>query len=350
MHNQKIDDLNYNNIKDVYIELQEEREVINRQITDNLNDIREIELYLESLFEKEDIDYEIFSPRNVQSVFKDKIESQKNTKKEIEEKNSVLYKKSNIYTRKMDKLSVVLQNIGMDDNKDISSVFEDDFLEKNKEIDFSNIVAPLEKNKINYTILDIQEKERQRIARDLHDSTVQNLTHLIHKIELSSKFLDQDIVRAKMELVSVNQNIKNIINDMRNIIFDLRPMEFDDMGMEAAFDKLLLELQLKTKMKIAFHIQKIPNENELRLISIFRIVQECCNNAIKHSNGNTLEVIIEQKKDKLFITIQDDGVGFDVKKIVEDRHFGLSMTKERVSLLYGKMKSNHFMIKVQRLV
>ena len=75
-------------------------------------------------------------------------------------------------------------------------------------------------------ILDIQEKERHRIARDLHDTTLQNLSHLVHNIELSSLYIDKDPIRARLELEVVNKKLKSVIQEMRNIIFDFTSYDF----------------------------------------------------------------------------------------------------------------------------
>lgn len=323
MNSNELNNDNYKILKDIYDELLNERREIEIQINNNLNEMKKSRLYLESLFDKENTDYEVFSPRNIQNVYKNEIEKQKINKKNIEENNQLLYIKINTYDIKLNKLLLVLDSIGNKHNEF-----------KENEV----IIKSLDSNKINYTILDIQEKERQRIARDLHDSTVQNLTHLIHKIELSSKFIDQDIIRAKMELISINKNVKTIIDDMRNIIFNLRPMEFDDISTNAAFDKLLLELQVKTNMTIEFDIQNIIIEDKLIVITVFHILQECCNNAIKHSKGTLLNVCLKQNDEQLFLIVQDDGIGFDLNRKIEDKHFGLTMVKERVSLLNGKIK------------
>ena len=72
-----------------------------------------------------------------------------------------------------------------------------------------------EKDLSNLMALSIQEEDRQRIARELHDTSLQNLAHLIHKIELSSLYIDQDPVRAKLELSAVNKNLREIIEEIR---------------------------------------------------------------------------------------------------------------------------------------
>lgn len=81
-------------------------------------------------------------------------------------------------------------------------------------------------------VFEIQELDRRRIARDLHDTSLQNLSHLIHKLELVSMYMDKDMIRAKLELASVSKNINHIIDEIRMVIYDLRPMVFDDLGLK----------------------------------------------------------------------------------------------------------------------
>ncbi len=189
-------------------------------------------------------------------------------------------------------------------------------------------------------ILDIQEKERHRIARDLHDTTLQNLSHLVHNIELSSLYIDKDPIRAKLELEVVNKKLKTVIQEMRNIIFDLRPMTFDDFGIKESFERLVDKLKETSKISIDYNIDNINCNNSLILMTIFRIVEECLNNAIKHSGGS--KIFFEIKKDdndNCIIVVSDNGVSFDSKNISssKDGHFGLCILEERVKLLSGTM-------------
>lgn len=189
-------------------------------------------------------------------------------------------------------------------------------------------------------ILDIQEKERHRIARDLHDTTLQNLSHLVHNIELSSLYIDKDPIRARLELEVVNKKLKSVIQEMRNIIFDLRPMTFDDFGIKESFERLVDKLKETSKISIDYNIDNINCNNSLILMTIFRIVEECLNNAIKHSGGS--KIFFEIKKDdndNCIIVVSDNGVSFDSKNISssKDGHFGLCILEERVKLLSGTM-------------
>lgn len=232
----------------------------------------------------------------------------------------------------------------------ILKVFENYFSSKKNEDSSDDNKKEIEKRKCNYEkevfnkrlqILDIQEKERQRIARDLHDTSLQNLAHLIHNIELSSLYIDEDPIRAKLELQVVIRKLKSVIQEMRNTIFDLRPMTFDDLGLKESFERLVDKLKENSKFCIDYNIENINCNNSLILMTIFRIVEECLNNAIKHSEGS--KIFFEIKRyadDKCLIKVSDNGVSFDSKEIMSLRnsHFGLCILEERVKLLSGTME------------
>lgn len=193
------------------------------------------------------------------------------------------------------------------------------------------------------SVLEIQEKERQRIARDLHDSSLQNLTHLVHKAELCSLYIDKDPIEAKLELATIGKNLRKVIEDIRNCIYDLRPMTFDDLGVKETIEKMIFLLNQDKHFKIVTDIENIEfsisdSEKEILLISIYRIIQECVQNAIKHSKGDEIVVSLKDKKNLYEIIIQDNGTGFDINDAYKkDKHFGLSVIKERVFLLNGRI-------------
>ena len=88
-------------------------------------------------------------------------------------------------------------------------------------------------------MIEMLETERKRIVSELHDTSLQNIAHFVHMIELASLYIDKDPARAKMELNSVSKGLHNVIEDIRSTIFNLRPMTFDDLGLKASFERLL---------------------------------------------------------------------------------------------------------------
>lgn len=194
----------------------------------------------------------------------------------------------------------------------------------------------------NISVISLQEEDRQRIARDLHDTSLQNLTHLVHKIELAGLYIDQDPVKAKLELAVIRQNIKSIIDEIRNTIFDLRPMTFDDLGLKAAFERLILLFNENHLYEMEVEIEEVSCDTRLVLLTIYRVIQECFTNIKKYSNATKVTFHCHQKENLVVIDVTDNGKGFSVEE-VEARtdmymHFGISVMKERIKLLGGKIQ------------
>ena len=303
-------------IKEMYDDLKKEYAEQSALLDNKRSRILEIDSYVESILNKDQNDLQVFLPRKVEDVYHDVL------KQNHDEKEKLIFECDEI-EKLLHKEKSRLENL--------EQVISDD--------SFKLHVKQL-------SVLEIQEKERQRIARDLHDSSLQNLTHLVHKIELSSLYIDQDPIKAKLELATVEKNLRKVIEDIRNSIFDLRPMSFDDLGIKETIEKMLLMINQDKKFQIETNIEDIrPNISDSKrmiiLLSIYRIIQECVQNSIKHSEGNRIKVCLKDKKDSYEIIIQDNGIGFDMNEAVKkDNHFGLSVIKERVLLLNGQIEMN----------
>lgn len=203
------------------------------------------------------------------------------------------------------------------------------------------MLKSIQDNDYKYTekqlqIIEIQENERKRIARDLHDTTLQNLAHVIHQIELGEIKMEQDIVGAKLELISARQNLKNVISEIRNLIFDLRPMSFDDLGLKETFENFIDIVKTYSKFEIISDIDEIDG-SEYLLLSIYRIAREALMNALNHSGGNQIIFSCKENKDSLNIIVEDNGKGFSQKDMEKSNHYGLDVMKERVEILKGTM-------------
>lgn len=202
-------------------------------------------------------------------------------------------------------------------------------------------------NETRFKIIDVQEKERQRIARELHDSTVQNLTHLIHRIELSSMFIDQDTIRSKLELESCIKILKTSIEEIRETIFNLRPMSFDDLGFKQCIENLIANIKLNYRncdvelniFDLDHYDWKMKNKKSINLflVTMYRIIQEAVSNIIKHSEADKIVLDIKCIDTNCMILIKDNGKGFSVEDTLEqnEKHFGLSDMQDRVNILNG---------------
>ena len=324
------------NIKEMYDSFFKEQKEVKEKLNNNLNKLSEIDNYLCALEEKEETDFRVFSPRSASVLYKEEIEKGKEEKKKIEEDNLILYRsigKMDSRIRTISSILNIFESTILTDSSFSNDETDDDKLDVT-ELGKEDIIGKLR-------VLDIQEKERQRIARDLHDTSLQNLTHIVHKIEFSSMYIDQDPVKAKLELALVNKNLKSVIQEIRDTIFDMRPMTFDDLGLKESFGRLIDKMKESSGIDIELEIEEINCHNPLILMTIFRIVEECINNAVKHSQATKICLSLKKlNEEKCIIIVSDDGKGFDIEKIVseKDKHFGLKILQERVELLSASLK------------
>lgn len=285
--------------------------------------------FLKLLEEDIDTSYESFSPRKMTSKNEQQIQELKKQQKEILIDIDKVKEEQAISIRKIDELNSVLR------------------VAKSSEAKLNELESA-EKEEIDdelyrLTLLETQEKERQRISRELHDSTAQNLTSLVHKTELCSKLVDMDPIRCKLELTMMSRSLREIVNDTRQMIYDLRPMSFDDIGLEVTIERALDKLKSDKICNISFNVEGESYYIKPVIgITILRIIQEACNNAIKYADASVISVQMKYEENCIIVLIEDDGKGFDIENLdVASRNdnsgFGLSMMKERVYLLSGEI-------------
>ena len=191
--------------------------------------------------------------------------------------------------------------------------------------------------------LKIQELERSKISSDLHDSSIQILTGLVHKCELIQRLLDFDIQRAKLELSSVVEGIKQSISNLRGLIFNLRAPSFLDFSLKESIEDYT---SYKNKdRKVIVKVTTEGDEGSLNMVvksNIYRICQEAFNNVLSHSNGDRAEINIKYTEKEIILSIKDNGVGVDLAALQESqlgkKHFGILIMKERTEIIGGKFE------------
>lgn len=307
-------------LQDEYLheKLDKEKELSRLQI-----ELRETIEFIRLLEETNDPNYESFTPREVNSKNKKKILELQEQQRKIQQSIELETEHYLEYKQRLDELENVLEKAKKDAAQINQNVFDNE--------------------KYRSSLLETQENERQRISRELHDSTVQNLTSLVHKAELCSKLVEMDPVRCKLELTTMSKTLREIIDDTRQMIYNLRPMSFDDIGLDVTIERALDKLESSETKKIHFSVEGEPYQIKPIIgITILRIIQEACSNAICHADPTMIQVALKYEEDHVSILIADDGKGFDVNIVdtnarEDNSGFGLSMMKERVYLLSGNI-------------
>ncbi|MDP2919054.1 MAG: GAF domain-containing sensor histidine kinase [Dehalococcoidia bacterium] len=187
-----------------------------------------------------------------------------------------------------------------------------------------------------------QEKERQRIAQELHDDTIQDLVLLLHKIDRFSAVASFLPPQEILFLEELRQRIHVISDEVRRFTQDLRPSVLDDLGLLPALEWLAQDVSKHFDIKVLFsssgQARRFNPETELTL---FRIVQEALRNVWKHSGATEAKITVEFMGDKVTLAIEDNGQGFELPARVEDLatagKLGLVGMRERAQLIGARL-------------
>lgn len=196
---------------------------------------------------------------------------------------------------------------------------------------------------ISKKIIENQEKEQSRIAKDVHDGIGQMLTGLKFNLE---SVKPENIEKTKIKIAQLKKQTTDIIKGVRTATFNLTPSELSDHGLVPALTKLAKELTKLTNKNILFFDK---TNFDVRLdtlteINIYRITQEAINNAIKYAESSHILLSISHSKNMLSIVIDDNGKGFDLKNKTATKTgnggMGLTFMKERIKYIDGRLFIN----------
>lgn len=200
----------------------------------------------------------------------------------------------------------------------------------------------LQKKKQASQIVDGQEEERKRIAKDIHDSIGQMLTALKFNIESIDV---ADPKKTEEKIAYLKELTADLIKGVRTATFNLTPPELSDHGVVPALHKMTVELSKLTGKTILFENKAETNIrlDPLAETNIYRVTQEAVNNAIKYARANYILVKINVQENMLSVVIDDDGAGFDTKLLEKapknnsEGGMGLFFMKERISFINGRL-------------
>jgi signal transduction histidine kinase len=183
-------------------------------------------------------------------------------------------------------------------------------------------------------ILEAQEAERSRIARELHDETGAALTAIL--LDLTAIDEAATLPDAREGAAALRQNARSALENVGRLAFSLRPAALDEFGLAAALKDLSNRLEERGGLKVEINLPadtRLPAKLET---AIFRITQEALTNVVKHADANAVRVTLACRKRSVALTVEDDGRGFSPAGRADDG-FGLIGIRERVASLNGAL-------------
>lgn len=187
-------------------------------------------------------------------------------------------------------------------------------------------------------LIQAQEEERARIARELHDDINQQLALLANELEGVEKGLPESVGVTRDQIRQIRQHLSGICADIQALSHRLHSSKLEYLGIVAAASSLCKEFCEQHKVEIDFSNEGIegtvPNEVSLCL---FRVLQEALQNALKHSGARRFRVELRGKLDEIQLSVSDHGIGFDEQAAINNRGLGLVSMRERVHLVNGEL-------------
>jgi signal transduction histidine kinase len=185
-------------------------------------------------------------------------------------------------------------------------------------------------------VVEAQELERARLARELHDETGQALTSILLGLKPLEQTAGSDEARASV--ASVRALVVSTLQDVRRLAVELRPTALDDFGLVPAVERLTDTFRDQSGLQVDLEAQlgegRLPNEAETTL---YRVIQEALTNIVKHANAGRVSILLQRKSGGVVAVVEDDGVGFDPAATRADA-LGLAGMRERVALVGGRLQ------------
>jgi len=189
----------------------------------------------------------------------------------------------------------------------------------------------------SHSLIDLQEKERKRIAAELHDSIAQNVLIIKNSALIGLRWMRNPSKMAK-HLTEISDYASQTLQDIRKVSQNLRPVLLDRLGLTESLLNLVGTVSSATSIQTTASIDRIDNLlNKEAEINIFRIVQESLNNILKHSQATHAEIRIKKDAQKIRILINDNGKGMDTSSSVINSNTGMGLLgiAERINMLEG---------------
>lgn len=191
---------------------------------------------------------------------------------------------------------------------------------------------------VSQKLIQAHEEERTRIARELHDDINQRLALLVINLDSLKQVLPPSRVDLRLALDEEIRQAAELGSDVQNLSHRLHSSRLEHLGFVRAADSFCRELADLRKVKIDFHSENVPRElSDGISLSLFRVLQEALQNAIKHSGSKRFQVFLRGGVTEIELTVRDTGQGFDAEEAMKGHGIGLTSMKERLKLVNGNL-------------
>ena len=188
-------------------------------------------------------------------------------------------------------------------------------------------------------MLHVEEIERRRISRELHDEAGQSLLCIRLQLELLEESLPSEHFEWITKLRDARDLTEHTILEMRRLIAALSPAVLEQLGLGAALRQLVNRFRRLHPSRVKLHLGRLGRLPQQTEVIVYRLVQECCNNIGKHSAATNVNISVSSADGEVRLVVEDNGIGFNVEEALARRDsFGLSGMRERVALLGGRFE------------
>ncbi len=186
-------------------------------------------------------------------------------------------------------------------------------------------------------MLHVEEVERQRISRELHDEAGQSMLCIRLQLEVLEQSCPDSIPQIREKLGQVREVTERTIVEIRRLIRALSPSVLEQFGLGAALRQLVTQFHQVHPARVRMNMTRLGSLPKQLETMVYRLVQECCNNIAKHSSATTVNILLSSADEVLRLQVDDNGVGFQIEEgLMKLNSFGLAGMRERVALLGGK--------------
>lgn len=187
------------------------------------------------------------------------------------------------------------------------------------------------------TMMTVEEAERRRVSRELHDQTGQDLLWIRLQMEMLENELPDTGNRWRSRAGEIRDMTERTIVEIRRLIAALSPAVLEQLGLAPALRQLVTRFRSAYPAKVKLHVGRLGHLTKKTEVLVYRLVQECLNNVAKHSSCATVSISVGATDEWLSLEVHDDGVGFCPDEALKKTgSFGLSGIRERVALMGGQ--------------